>query len=84
MSETKEDLFLFLNIELGKDVYFDYGDFGYELFNIFRYLAIQLGKTEDFLKSASRITKSDSEEEDDNYRSEYFAKSKLSEKSRND
>ena len=75
--EIKEDLFLFLNKELSKDVYFDYGDFGYELFNIFRYLAIQLGKTEDFLKSASRMVTSDSEEEEDNYRTEYFVKQKL-------
>ena len=75
--EIKEDLFLFLNEELIKDVYFDYGDFGYELFNLFRYLAIKLGKTEDFLKSASRILISDPEEEDDSYRTEYFIKQKL-------
>lgn len=75
-NEIKEGLFLFLNVELSKDVYFDYGDFGYELFDIFRYLAIQLGKTEDFLKSASRNVITDSEEEEDNYRTEYFVKQK--------
>ncbi|MCF2445734.1 hypothetical protein L0657_17365 [Dyadobacter sp. CY345] len=75
--EIKKDLFLFLNKELSKDVYFDYGDFGYDLFNIFRSLAVSLGKTEDFLKSASRIKIDDSEEENDNYRTEYFIKQKL-------
>ncbi|SEJ09308.1 hypothetical protein SAMN04487995_3180 [Dyadobacter koreensis] len=76
-SEIKEQLFLFLNEELSKDVYFDYGDFGYELFNTFRYLAIQLGRVEDFLISASRSETNDHEEEEDNYTAEYFLIQKL-------
>ena len=44
----KEEMFAFLQHELADHAYFNNGDFGYELFGIYRDLALQLGKTEAF------------------------------------
>ena len=44
----KEQMFDFLGQELADKAYFNNGDFGYELFSIYRTLALQLGKTEEF------------------------------------
>jgi hypothetical protein len=44
----KEQMFDFLQEELADQAYFHNGDFGYELFSIYRALALQLGKTEEF------------------------------------
>ncbi len=44
----KEQMFDFLGQELADNAYFNNGDFGYELFSIYRTLALQLGKTEEF------------------------------------
>jgi len=49
-NELKEQIFDFLQAELYKDIYFDYGDFGYELFPVFQSLAVALGKSEQFLQ----------------------------------
>lgn len=43
-----EELFQFLKTELRNNLYFDYGDFGYDLFSIFHSLAIRLGKSEEY------------------------------------
>jgi len=47
--DMKEQLFIFLQTELGNNLYFDYGDFGYNLFSPFESLAIQLNKHQQFL-----------------------------------
>lgn len=47
--ELKEKIFTFLSTELNNAIYFDSGDFGYELFDIFEDLAIALNKPETFL-----------------------------------
>ena len=47
--ELKEKIFHFLSTELNNTLFFDYGDFGYELFDIFEDLAISLNKPETFL-----------------------------------
>jgi hypothetical protein len=44
----KEEMFAFLQGELADYTYFNNGDFGYELFGIYRSLALQLAKTEAF------------------------------------
>lgn len=49
-NELKEQVFNFLQSELGNAIYFDYGDYGYELFAVFQNLAVALGKSEQFLK----------------------------------
>jgi SWIM zinc finger len=49
-NELKEQVFSFLQTELSNTLYFDYGDFGYELFGIFQNLAVAIGKPDQFLK----------------------------------
>ncbi len=44
----KEDIFNFLFKELNDKLYFDYGDFGYEMFGIFEELAFELDKSGEF------------------------------------
>jgi len=59
----KEQIFSFIQTELGNQVYFDYGDFGYEMINIYQHLAIQLNKEEAFLSYIdARLTKLSTEE----------------------
>ncbi len=72
----KEDVFNFLEAELSNKMYFDYGDFGYHLFPLFQNLAMQLGKATFFLAfiDAQIATLTG---EYDNYRREYFKKSKI-------
>ncbi len=49
-NELKEQVFNFMQGELSNAIYFDYGDFGYELLGIYQSLAIELGKPEQFLQ----------------------------------
>ena len=72
----KEDVFNFLEAELSNKMYFDYGDFGYQLFPLFQKLAVQLGKQTVFLAfiDAQIATLSG---EYDNYKREYCKKSKI-------
>lgn len=45
----KDQIFLFLKTELNDKMYLGYGDFGYEIFNVFQNLATQLNRENDFL-----------------------------------
>jgi len=45
----KEQIFIFIQTALSDQRYFDYGDFGYEMINVYQRLAIQLNKEETFL-----------------------------------
>ena len=71
--EVKESLHDFLADELESDTYFNYGDFGYDLFATFRYLSAQLNRSEVFLSFSSRLPGKSSESSSD-YRTEYFIK----------
>jgi len=74
--ELLEQLFVFLQTELKEDVYFSYGDFGYDLFSIFQNLALQLNRQEDFLAFIDmRIAGAKGEH--DGYRREHFKTSKI-------
>lgn len=46
----KEVLFFYLDLLLKEDVYFEYGDYGYQLLEIFQLLAVKLGQADVFLK----------------------------------
>ncbi|WP_316837140.1 hypothetical protein [Pedobacter nutrimenti] len=46
----KEQLFFYLEKALKEDIYFDYGDFGYDLIPVFELLSVKLGQTKIFLK----------------------------------
>ena len=72
----KEQLFLYLDTELQDKIYFDYGDYGYEMFGVFRQLAIQTGNTEAFLKHIDiQLPKLTGKYED--YRRNFFQKQKI-------
>ncbi len=72
----KEQVFQFLQTELNDKLYFDYGDFGYELFAVFQSLAIQLNSATAFLHFVdAQAAKGKGEYE--NYRMEYFRKRKI-------
>ncbi len=45
----KEKVLGFLKKELNHKIYFDYGDFGYDLMNIYEKLSLETGKTQEFL-----------------------------------
>jgi SWIM zinc finger len=72
----KEEVFNFLQKELNAKIYFDYGDFGYNLFSLFQKLAIQLNKATEFITfvDAQILTLTGKY---DNYRKEHFQKSKI-------
>lgn len=58
----KEQIFTFIQTELGNHLYFDYGDFGYEMINVYQRLAIRLNKEEAFLNYINaRIAKHSAE-----------------------
>ena len=72
----KEQLFHFLQTELNNKLYFDYGDFGYEMLDVFQALAIQLNETATFLHFIDvQILKLKGE--DDDYEKEHFRKKKI-------
>lgn len=72
----KEQLFGFLATELINTVYFDYGDFGYQLFPIFQALAVELNAGDVFLRfidtQSSKLTG-----EYEGYRKEFLQTSKI-------
>ena len=45
----KEEIFIFLQSELEDKAYFDYGDFGYNMFSVYQQLAVDLNKNDAFL-----------------------------------
>ncbi len=74
--DMKEQLFKFLETELNDKIYFDYGDFGYEMFNIFQSLAVMLQNNDSFLQFVdAQLAKRTGEYE--NYRKEFFKKKKI-------
>ena len=76
----KEQLLQFLQTELNNKVYFDTGDFGYEMFSVFGNLAVLLNQPQVFLdftdKQLSRLSLKSNNYTDD-YDREYFQKQKI-------
>ena len=72
----KEQLFGFVTSELGNKMYFDYGDFGYQLFSIFQILAVQLNAGDIFLGFIDAQSAKLSGEYE-GYRKEFFQKRKI-------
>ncbi|GEO07055.1 hypothetical protein AAE02nite_47190 [Adhaeribacter aerolatus] len=74
--ELKESIFIFLKTELDNPVYFNYGDYGYDLFDLFQMLALQLNHPAEFLTfidtQLRRLTG-----EYESYQKEYFLKRKI-------
>lgn len=74
--ELKEEIFIFLQRELENEEYFDYGDFGYNLFSIYQYLILSISKNEDYLNfidnQVAKLTGTY-----DNYKKEFYLKQKI-------
>lgn len=72
----KEQIFFFLKTELNNKIYFNYGDFGYELFSVFEKLAVQLNNAEEFLNFIdAQLPKLTGEY--DTYRKDFFQTEKI-------
>jgi hypothetical protein len=75
--DMKEHIFGFLQTELNNKLYFDYGDFGYDLFGVFEALAIQLNKSKEFLDFIEAILPKLTGEYD-TYRIKFFKTERIS------
>lgn len=73
----KEEIFMFLEKELSERVYFEYGDFGYDLFNIYREIAVNLGKEDAFLVFVERQASRLPADSYSNYEKEFLIKQKI-------
>lgn len=74
--DIKDQLFSFLQKELNNKIYFEYGDFGYNMFAVLQSLAVQLNKSETFVGYIDeQILKLTGQY--DNYRKEYYQQSKI-------
>ncbi|MEC4077516.1 SWIM zinc finger family protein [Myroides odoratimimus] len=73
--EFKESLISFFEEELAKEVYFDYGDFGYELLGSFELLCLKIFKEEFYLTFLDKKIKESNSEE---YRIRHFTNVRLS------
>ncbi|PSR52727.1 hypothetical protein AHMF7605_03900 [Adhaeribacter arboris] len=74
--ELKEQVFLFLQEELSHKVYFNYGDYGYNLMEVFQNLAIELNKTAVYLNFIdAQLPRLNGFY--DNFRKDYFQQQKI-------
>lgn len=73
----REEIFSFLENELHDRVYFDYGDFGYGLFSIYRSLAANLGKEESFLAFIQKQISQIPSDAYSDYEKEFLIKQKI-------
>ncbi len=72
----KQEIFDYLQTELDRGPYFSYGDFGYEMFSVFRSLAAQLDQSAafvDFIDNQCRKLTGNY----DRYRKEFYQKQKI-------
>ena len=72
----KQKVFDFLKNELAHKDYFDYGDFGYNLFSVFHNLALQLRQIKEFVDFIDNRCKNLTGKYD-NYKREFFLKAKI-------
>jgi hypothetical protein len=72
----KEQIFNFLLTELDNPVYFNYGDYGYDLFALLQDLALQLNHPDEFLNFIDTQTRRLTDKYD-SYRKEYFQTQKI-------
>ena len=72
----KEQIFFFLKTELNNKIYFNYGDFGYDMFAVFEKLAVQLNNAEEFL-SFIDAQLPELKGEYDTYRKDFFQTEKI-------
>ncbi|MCV9929695.1 SWIM zinc finger family protein [Flavobacterium sp. LS1R49] len=73
--EFKNQIAVFLKMELQKKIYFNYGDTGCDLTNLFGELCITISKTDDFIQFLD--AKIESSKKDD-YNQKFFIETKIS------
>jgi hypothetical protein len=72
----KQQIFDFLKTELTNQDYFSYGDFGYNLFSVFRGLAIQLNQSKEFIGFIDDVCRKLTGKYDD-YQKDFFQKERI-------
>ncbi|RYZ54096.1 MAG: hypothetical protein EOP49_05875 [Sphingobacteriales bacterium] len=71
-----QELYDFLEKELSDSIYFDYGDFGYDLFDIFQQQAVIIGNEDGFIRFVDAAT-SKLNEEYGTHQREFLVKQKI-------
>lgn len=71
-----EELYGFIKAELSDNKYFSYGDFGYELFGLFRRLSVELDNEEEFLSFIDTQLSKPKEKYGD-YRRDFYKREKI-------
>ena len=74
--DLKQQIFNFLKSELNHKAYYDYGNFGYDLFAVFHNLALQLRQTKEFVEFIDNRCKNLTGKHDD-YKREFLQKEKI-------
>jgi hypothetical protein len=74
--ELKEQVYAFLQVEMNNKIYFDYGDFGYDLFPLIGTLAAQLNKQTEYIQLIDKLLAL-STREYERYSREFFQKQKI-------
>lgn len=75
-TDLLEELFNFVGSAVNSAVYFEYGDFGYSMVDVYHTLAIKLGKEKLYLKYIDEKLKASSADEE-SYRENYFLMRKI-------
>lgn len=75
-TDLLEELFNFVGSAVNSAVYFEYGDFGYSMVDVYHTLAIKLGKEKLYLKYIDEKLKASSVDEE-SYRENYFLMRKI-------
>jgi hypothetical protein len=74
--DLQNEVFNFVQSAINRPIYFDYGDFGYEMVNVYQTLSIKLNKEEFFLNFVDGQIKMASTD-NNSYRKEYFLVRKI-------
>ena len=74
--DMKNRIFDFLLLELKDKVYFDYGDFGYYLFSVFKNLAGYLNRNDEYIQYLD-LMYGKSTGKYENYRRDFFKTEKI-------
>ncbi len=75
--DLQEEIFSFLQSAISRPIFFDYGDFGYEMSDVYQTLSIKLNKERAYLNFVDREIKKTLTDEY-SYRKEYFISRKIS------
>lgn len=74
--DLEKEVFDFVQSAINRPIYFDYGDFGYEMVNVYQTLAIKLNKEKSFLNFVDGQIKMSSAD-NSSYKKEYFLVRKI-------